>query len=417
MIEIDAPYIPRDSYIRKISPYIDSHVIKALTGQRRVGKSYILYQLVDELRKTRPGANIVYVNTEFAEFAPLRDYEDLYQFVSSRFKAGCANYVFIDEIQEISRFEQALRSFFAEERWDIYITGSNARLLSGDLATYLAGRYVQIPVHPLAYAEFLSFYGLENSSETLERYLRIGGMPYLASLLKSLPPEPSPDFHPEALAFDYLKNLYESILLRDVVARENIRNVRFLENLTAYLADNTGSLFSANNISKYLKNQKINMPVQTVISYLGALERSFLVHRVRRADVAGLKVFEIGEKYYFEDPGLRNVCARNPLPMDIAKLVEQAVYLFLIQRGYTVHVGKNNAAKVDFVAEKQGARLYVQAAWHIHDEDTSRREFGGLEGIPDHFPKYVVTMDDGPPRQSPQGIHWMNLKDFLVMDL
>jgi predicted AAA+ superfamily ATPase len=265
----------------------------------------------------------------------------------------------------------------------------------------------------------LAFYGFENSSETLEKYLRIGGMPYLASLLKPLPSEPgsSPEARPEALAFEYLKNLYESILLRDVVARENIRNIRFLENLASYLADNTGSLFSASNISKYLKNQKINMPVQTVISYLGALERSFLVHKVRRADVAGLKIFEIGEKYYFEDPGLRNVCARNPPPSDTAKLVEQAVYLFLVQQGYTVHVGKNNAAEIDFAAEKQGARLYVQAAWHIHDENTWRREFGGLEGIPDHFPKYVVTMDEGPPRQSPQGIRWMNLKDFLVTDL
>jgi predicted AAA+ superfamily ATPase len=219
------------------------------------------------------------------------------------------------------------------------------------------------------------------------------------------------------LAFEYLKNLYESILLRDVVARENIRNIRFLENLISYLADNTGSLFSASNISKYLKNQKINMPVQTVISYLEALERSFLVHKVRRADVTGLKIFEIGEKYYFEDPGLRNVCARSASPTDIAKLVEQAVYLFLIQQGYAVHVGKNNAAEIDFAAEKQEARLYVQAAWHIQDEDTWRREFGGLEGIPDHFPKYVVTMDDGPPRQSSRGIRWMNLKDFLTMDL
>ncbi|MDR1248835.1 MAG: ATP-binding protein [Treponema sp.] len=419
MLETNVSYIPRDSYVQRIRPYIDSHIIKALTGQRRVGKSYILYQLIDELRKTRPGANIVYVNTEFAEFARIKDHDDLYQFVSSRFKAGSANYVFIDEIQEISRFEQALRSFFAEETWDIYITGSNARLLSGDLATYLAGRYVQIPVHPLAYAEFLTFYGFENSSETLGKYLRIGGMPYLASLLKTLPHEPGlfPEARSEALAFEYLKNLYESILLRDVVARENIRNVRFLENLTAYLADNTGSLFSANNISKYLKNQKINMPVQTVISYLGALERSFLVHKVQRADVAGLKIFEIGEKYYFEDPGLRNVCARTAPPSDIAKLVEQAVYLFLVQRGYTVHVGKNNAVEIDFAAEKQGARLYVQAAWHIHDEDTLRREYGGLEGIADHFPKYVVTMDDGPPRQSPRGIRWMNLKDFLVTEL
>jgi predicted AAA+ superfamily ATPase len=383
-----------------------------LTGQRRAGKSYILYQLIDEIQKADPSANVVYVNTEFAEFGHIKTDTDLYEFVSSRFNPGLTNYIFLDEIQEILRFELAIRSLFAEEKWDIYCTGSNARLLSGDLATHLAGRYVQIQVHPLSYAEFLTFYGLENTGEALQKYLCIGGMPYLASLLKAAPDEAH-----ETLAAEYLKNLYESILLRDVVARENIRNVRFLENLTAYLADNTGSLFSANNISKYLKNQKINMPVQTVISYLGVLERSFLVHKVQRADVNGLKIFEIGEKYYFEDSGLRNVLARNSLPMDIAKLVEQAVYLFLIQRGFTVHVGKNNAVEIDFVCEKQGAKLYAQTAWHITGEDTWQREAGALEGIDDHFPKYVVTMDDVLPRISPRGIHWKPLKDFLVMEV
>jgi predicted AAA+ superfamily ATPase len=413
MIETNVHYISRDSYIRHLRPYIGSHIIKVLTGQRRAGKSYILYQLIDEIQKADPGANVVYVNTEFAEYRHIRTDADLYEFVESRFKTGRANYVFIDEIQEIARFEQAVRSLFAEETWDIYCTGSNARLLSGDLATYLAGRYVQFRIHPLAYTEFLTFYGLENTSHVLRNYLRIGGMPYLASLLKTS----GLDASHEALAFEYLKNLYESILLRDVVARENIRNIRFLENLAAYLADNTGSLFSANNISKYLKNQKINIPVQTVITYLRALESSFLVHKVERADVTGLKIFEIGEKYYFEDLGLRNVLARNPPPLDIAKLAEQAVYLFLVQQGFTVHVGKNSAAEVDFVCGKQGGKLYVQAAYQLNSEDVCRREFGSLESINDHFPKYVVSMDENMPGFNPRGIRWMRLRDFLVMEL
>ncbi|MDR2096190.1 MAG: ATP-binding protein [Treponema sp.] len=415
MIETYGSYIPRNSYMERIRPYINSHIIKVLTGQRRAGKSYIIYQIIDEIQKTDRTANIVYINMEFAEFTHIKNDAALYEFVSSRFREGRINYVFIDEIQEIAGFEQAVRSLFAEEKWDIYCTGSNAYLLSGDLATYLAGRYVQIQIHPLAYAEFLVFHRLENTTAALRKYLRIGGMPYLASLLKSAPPDTADSR--EALAFEYLKNLYESILLRDVVARENIRNVRFLENLAVYLADNTGSLFSASNISKYLKNQKINMPVQTVLNYLKALEKSFLVHKVQRADINGLKIFEIGEKYYFEDIGLRNVLTRNPLPLDIAKLVEQVVYLFLVQRGYTVYVGKNNDAEIDFACEKQGAKIYVQAAYRLSDEDTWRRESGGLEGIHDYFPKYVVTMDEDLPRQSPRGIRVTYLKDFLMMEI
>jgi predicted AAA+ superfamily ATPase len=250
-------------------------------------------------------------------------------------------------------------------------------------------------------------------------------MPYLASLEKAVPPVelppqaplPGPDsaFRQESRAFEYLRNLYESILLRDVIARENIRNIRFLENLARYLADNTGSLFSASNISKYLKNQKLNIPVQTVINYLAALEKSRLIHKVQRSDINGLKIFEIGEKYYFEDIGLRNTLARS-LPLDIAKLIEQAVYLFLIQNGFTVTIGKIDAIEIDFVGEKQGEKIYVQAAYRIDTEAAYAREFGNLELIRDQFPKYVITMDEDMPRLNYKGIRWMHLKDFLVLE-
>jgi predicted AAA+ superfamily ATPase len=437
MIETINNYIPRDAYIERIRPFIGSHIIKVLTGQRRVGKSYVLYQLIDEIREAEPSANIIYVNTDLAEYRHIKNDHDLYTFVASRLEHPTEgaleaslhgsplggirkNYVFVDEIQEIAGFELAIKSLFAEERCDLYCTGSNAHLLSGELATYLAGRYIQIQVHPLSYVEFLDFYGYDNTLQALQSYLRIGGMPYLASLARMIPQEPAaalpqPSAH-EALAFEYLHNLYESILLRDVVARENIRNVRFLENLAAYIADNTGSLFSASNISKYLKSQKITIPVQTIINYLAALEKSFLVHKVQRADINGLKIFEIGEKYYFEDIGLRNVLARNQ-PMDIAKLVEQAVYLFLVQRGFTVNVGKLGAAEVDFVCERQGEKLYVQAAYHIDSEETRSREFGSLELIADNFPKYVVTMDEALSPAHVRGIRWMHVKDFLTTTL
>ncbi|GHU55400.1 ATPase [Spirochaetia bacterium] len=407
MMETKPEYMPRDRYFERIKPFISSHIIKVLVGQRRVGKSYVLYQIMDEIRKGDPGANIVYVNTEFAEFRQLKTDGDLYDFVASKLAAKRKNFVFIDEIQDIADFEKAVRSLYAEERCDIYVTGSNAHLLSGELATYLAGRYIQFQIHPLAYREFLDFYHLENSTETLRKYLRIGGMPYLASL----------PVEEEHLAREYLKNVYESILLRDVLIRENIRNIRFLENLAAYLADNIGSLFSANNISNYLKHQRIQIPVQTVITYLAAIEKSFIVHKVSRAEVGGLKIFEIGEKYYFEDIGLRNVLAKNQPAMDTGRLLENAVYLFLIQREFTVYVGKDGDKKIDFIAEKDGAKLYVQVAWRISDEATYKREFGNLEGIQDNFPKYVVTLEEDMPAVTPTGIICMGVKEFLMMEL
>jgi predicted AAA+ superfamily ATPase len=406
MIETLADYKPRDAYMRRIRPFIGSRIIKVLTGQRRCGKSHILYQIMDEIQKGNPQANIVYINRELAEFRDITGDRELYALVSSRLRPRAVNCLFIDEVQEISHFEQAIQSLFAEGRWDIFCTGSNAYLLSGELATYLAGRYVQIRIHPLSYAEFLGFRGLENSPEALRLYLRFGGMPYLASL----------DLGAEGIAFEYLRNVYESVLLRDVVARAQIRNVRFLENLAAYIADNTGSLFSANNISKYLKNQRVNMPVQTVINYLEALEKSLLVNRVVRQDVLGLKIFEIGEKYYFEDIGLRNLLASRPQPDDAAKLVEQAVYLFLVQQGWQVTVGKTDTGEIDFIARAQGERRYVQAVYRFDSAETRTREFGSLEAIGDHFPKYVVTMDEDLPPVTATGVNCVRLRDFLVMD-
>lgn len=394
--------MPRDLYFERVKPFIGSPIIKVLVGQRRAGKSYVLYQLMDEIRKGDPGANIIYINTEFAEFRQVMTDEDLYDFVSSRLAPERKNFVFIDEIQDIADFEEAVRSLYAEERCDIYVTGSKAAE-----ATCLAGQYIQFQIHPLAYREFLGFYHLENSTETLRKYLRIGGMPYLASL-------PTGE---ERLAREYLKNVYDSIVLRDVLIREKIRNIRFLENLAEYLADNIGNLFSANNISTCLKHQRIQIPVQTVITYLAALEKSFIVHRVSRAEVGGVKIFEIGEKYYFEDIGLRNVLAKNPPALDMGRLIENAVYLFLIQQNFTVYVGKDGDKEIDFIAEKDGVKLYVQVSLRISDESVYRREVGNLEGIPDNFPKYVVTLEDDLPAVTPTGIICMGVKEFLMMEL
>jgi len=404
MIETIPQYIPRPLYMEQIRPYIGSHIIKVITGQRRSGKSYIIYGLMDEIKKDKPKSTILYINTELAEYRDIKNEKDLYAYIRSRLKKGKNNYVFIDEIQEIAGFENALKSLFAEGMADLYITGSNSHLLSGELATYLSGRYIKFTVHSLSYREFLVFHRLKKNQDSLQKYLRIGGMPYLASLGAD-----------ENLSYEYLKNVYESILLRDVIFREKIRNVRFLENLSVFLADNTGSFLSASNISKYLKNQKIQMPVQTVISYLKALETSFLVHRVQRKEIGGLKIFEIGEKYYFEDMGLRNIIARSDPAGDRAKLMENAVYLSLLQRGYTVYVGKSDKGEVDFIAEKQEGPIYIQVCWRIENNETWNRETGRLMEIKDNFPKYIVSAERELAGRNYRGIKIITLEDFLLL--
>lgn len=399
-------FIPRPDYLERISPFIGKGLIKVLTGQRRVGKSYILYQLMDEISKRDPKVEITYINKELHEFRDLRDGDDLYRYASGKLKSDAPNALFIDEIQEIKGFEVALRSLLAEGRFDIYCTGSDAELLSGELATLLAGRHVEFQIHPLSFAEFLRFHRLEDSQESLARYLRLGGMPYLAAIGLD-----------EAVAFEYLENVHASILLRDVVAREKIRNVDFLEILLEYVADNVGNLFSANNISKYLKSQRIAMPVPTILSYLAALQRAFIIRKARRADLKGMKLFEVGEKYYFEDLGLRNASRGRSSPLEQGKLVENAVYLRLVERGYDVKVGWLDGLEIDFVAEKSGRRIYVQAALRIVDESTLAREFGNLERIDDNYPKYVVSMDETIGEADFRGIEQKSLREFLLLGL
>ncbi|MDR0829696.1 MAG: ATP-binding protein, partial [Prevotellaceae bacterium] len=252
--------IHRSNYTQRVKPFINKPLIKVLTGQRRVGKSYILLQLIDEIKIEFPTANIIFIDKELNQFADIQDNNDLYNYVVSQINSEVANYLFIDEVQEINSFELCLRSLLNEGKCDIFCTGSNANLLSGELATHLAGRYVSFEIYSLSYLEFLEFHSLNNNNQSLNKYLTIGGMPFLSNF--------STD---ENASFEYLKNVYSSILLKDVVARENIRNVSFLENLVSYLVDNVGNILSANNISKYLKSQQINLMPQTIMNYLYAL--------------------------------------------------------------------------------------------------------------------------------------------------
>ncbi len=403
---MEVKYIRRPIYIDKIKPFIGKQIIKVLTGQRRVGKSYILLQLVDEIKKENPDANIIYINKELQQFSAILNSNDLYKYVDNVLIANKDNYLLVDEIQEIESYELCLSSLLAENKCDIFCTGSNAKMLSGELATTLSGRYIEFTIHSLSYLEFLTFNKLENNNEALIKFLTLGGMPYLKNIQLE-----------NSTVFEYLKNVYSTILLKDVVARENIRNVSFLENLVSFLVDNTGSLVSAQNISKYLKSQHMNIPTQSVLNYLKALCNAYFVHKVQRAEVNGIKIFEIGEKYYFEDAGLRNSIRNFEFKNEVNKLMENAVYLNLLINNYKVFIGKIGDNEIDFVGEKNGQKIYIQVAYLLSEETTIKREYGNLILVEDNYPKYVVTMDELFVSTNYKGIFHIHLRDFLTMDI
>ncbi len=398
--------IERPTYTKRIIPFIDKPVIKVLTGQRRVGKSYVMLQLMNHIRNTVEEANIIYINMEMEDFVQIKSNIELNAYLKDKWIDGKPNYLFIDEVQEVVSFERTLRSLLAKNTCDIYCTGSNANMLSGELATHLSGRYIAVHIHSLNYQEFLLFHTLENSTESMLKYMKYGGMPFLTNI----------GLHDD-LPFEYLRNVYSTILLKDVVARENIRNISFLENLVAYLSDNIGALFSANNISKYLKSQRVDISPQLTINYLKALASAYFVHKVVRSEIGGLKIFEIGEKYFFEDIGLRNAIVGFKQRSDLHKLLENAVYLHLVHQGYAVYVGKLGNKEIDFMGERNGSKIYVQVCLTLMREDTIEREFGNLSEIEDNYPKYVVTFNDPILGDNYGGILQKNLIDFLMMEL
>ena len=374
--------INRQYYLDKVIPYIGKNIIKVFIGQRRVGKSFIMKNVAQYIQQSDINCNIIFVDKEKLEFSFIKTADDLNNYVKQKIDNKKTNYLFVDEIQEIEKYELCLRSLLNDEECDIYCSGSNAQILSGDLATHLAGRSIAIDVHSLNFKEFLLFKQLQPSEESLYKYIKFGGMPYLAQL---------PDN--EDVVYEYLKNIYSTVLLKDIVMRQGIRNVPFLENLVMYLSDNVGNLFSIKNISDYLKSQKINISVPTIMDYLNGLTKSFLIYKVPRIDLNGMKIFEISEKYYFEDLGVRNALAGGYKPNDIAKVLENIVYKDLITRGYNVYVGYSKGFEVDFVATKREEKIYIQVTYILSSEKTIQREFSNLANIMDNYPKYVVSMD------------------------
>ncbi len=396
--------IERPLYLNRLLPYVGKNLIKVLTGQRRVGKSYILKSISRHIRDIDSKANIITIDLEDFAFSHITDAKSLHDEINTRLKEGAKNYIFIDEVQEVEDFDKVIRSLNLNPANDIYVTGSNSKMLSSEMASKLAGRRIEIQVHPLSYSEFLDFHKMEDSDRAMVEYLRFGGLPYLVNL---------PDRNTWS---EYISGITDAVVYRDIVSRHSLRNNDFLQRLMLYIADNIGRIFTAKKIADYLKSQRVSSNVASVLSYTGYLEEAFIVTKSRRWDIAGKRLFEIGEKYYFEDLGIRNSII-GFRPQDISGLMENAVYNQLKIRGYDVKTGVLNGGKeIDFVAEREGERVYVQVAMTIADKSTEDREFGNLTAIADNYEKIVVTYNESFPNTF-NGIKTLTLREFLLQDI
>jgi predicted AAA+ superfamily ATPase len=373
--------ILRQSYLEKIEHYLGKDTIIILTGQRRIGKSYILRLFRDKMKKDRQ-ANVIFIDKEKHEFDDIRTYQDLNTYIDARRNKAKTNFILVDEIQDIEGFEKSVRSYYEEADIEIVVTGSNSKMLSSDLSTLIGGRYKEIYIQALSYEEFMLFHQLPDSDDTLIKYIQFGGLPGLLKMGLD-----------EQDAREYQMDVYHTVLLKDVIMRYQIRNVPFLENLVRFLADNTGKIISANSIAKYMKSQGDNITSTAIINYTKYLCDAYMIHRVHRYDIHGKKLFESNDKFYFEDNGIRNALAGGTREGDIEKVVENIVYSHLKRLGYEVTVGQLQAGEIDFVCTKsEGQRVYVQASYIIADEVTREREFGNLRAIKDNYPKYVISM-------------------------
>lgn len=394
--------IIRQAYIDKIEKYLGKETIIVLVGQRRVGKSYMMKTVRDQ-KASNPDNNIIYIDKEKREFDSIRNYQDLNQYIDEHFVASKHNYILIDEIQDITEFERSIRSFRTEPNTDIIITGSNAKMLSNELSTLIGGRYKEIYIQSLSYEEFLVFHQLPDNDDSLAKYIQYGGLPGLAKIGLE-----------EDDAREYQMDIFHTVLLKDVIMRNRIRNVPFLENLVRFLADNTGKLISANSIAKYMKSQGESITSTVIINYISFLCEAYILHKVNRFDIHGKRIFETNDKFYFEDNGIRNALAGGTREGDIEKVIENIIYQHLIRLGYQVYVGQLQAGEIDFVCTKpDGQRIYVQASYIIADMATREMEFGNLRAINDNYPKYVISMTPLLTRNDDNGITHLHLRKFL----
>lgn len=398
--------IERSLYINQIEKHLGKGLIIVLVGQRRVGKSYML-RMVRDAKISNSSNNVIFIDKEKRAFDTIKNYQDLNQYIEAQWVEGKHNYILIDEVQDIDEFERTVRSYRTEPDTDIIITGSNARMLSNELSTLIGGRYKEIYIQSLSYAEFLTFHKLADNDESLALYIQYGGLPGLLRIGLN-----------EDDAREYQMDIYHTVLLKDVIMRNNIRNIPFLENLVRFLADNTGKLISANSIAKFMKSQGESITSSVIINYLSYLCEAYILHKVNRYDIHGKRLFETNDKFYFEDNGIRNAIAGGTREGDIEKVIENVIYQHLVRLGYKVCVGQLQAAEIDFVCTKaDGQRTYIQASYIIADEATREREFGNLRAIKDNYPKYVISMTPLLTKNDYNGITHLHLRHFLTKGL
>ena len=398
----------RELYIEKIKPFIDKDIIKVLTGIRRSGKSVMLKLIMEELKQNKiDEKQFININFENLINRELTTADKLHEYIlkkASEIKKKC--YIFLDEIQEVKDWEKCINSLRVNEEYDfdIYITGSDAKLLSGELSTYLAGRYVEFVIYPFSFKEFLetlkSIQQDVSTREAFQKYIKFGGMPFLYNLA----------FEEEA-SLQYLKDIYSSIILKDITQRNKIRDTDLLERVISYLIMNVGNNFSATSISKFFKSENRKVSVETILNYIKAAEESFLIYRVSRDDLIGKKVLNVNEKYYIADHGMREAILGSN-QRDINQIFENIIYLELLRKGYNVRVGKVDNLEVDFVCTKGNEKIYVQVAYLLASSETIEREFTSLEKIGDNYPKYVISMDEFD--MSRNGIKHINIIEFLI---
>ena len=396
--------LERIGYSERIERMFGRGFIVALTGQRRVGKSCVMRRIFNHVAENENN-HVIYIDKEKTSFDAIVNYRDLETYVKEHVVEDRDNFLFIDEVQEISEFEKAILSIQSDESCQIMITGSNAKMLSGELATRLRGRYVSYRIRGLCYEEFLTFHGLQDDDAALNFYLQYGGLPQLRNL----------GLDNVDLIDDYLDNVYNTIVLRDVIERENIRNIPLLRTLLKFISDNIGKQFSARSIVNFLKSQNTDTSAKVILSYLEYLSNAYIIDRVNRFDIHGKKLFELGDKFYFEDLGIRNHIIGGNRQFDIEKVMENVVYNHLARLGYTIYVGQMFKTEIDFVAEKADSMVYVQVTYLLASPETIEREFGNLRLIKDSHPKYVVSMDRMYGKTNVDGIKHVHLRDFLKM--
>lgn len=394
--------LTRKHYADIVDSWIGKGNIIALVGSRRVGKSYVLKDFIQR-HQDEPDANIIYIDKEKKAFKDIKTKDNLDAWIETRFIAGKHNFILIDEAQEIEHFEESVCNWYTEENTDVIITGSNSKMLSGELATLIAGRHVEVRIHPLSYTEFLEFHKLPDNDDSLMTYLTYGGLPGLRKV----------GLDSDEQVWAYLASVFNTIMLKDIIERHDIRNVPFLNNLIAFYADTTGKLTSANSIVKYMKSQKENVSANLILLYRGFFAEAYLLDIVPRFDIHGKRIFESNEKVYWDDWGIRNLKAEGGMDSYIEKVIENAIYKHLRFLGYEVKVGVLNAGEVDFVCTKPGKTVYIQASYIISEQSTRDREFGPLEKIRNNHPKYVISATPLLASRDENGITHLSLRKFL----